>query len=289
MFDNNDCMTPTSIRPTSDNQNGCMTPPTSDFNSQVNFLPSMRTRRIQAGKSMLNFQSVSVGIQCEIEKELNIDVRVPCNCGSRETDTEEYDDLCDEFDPDIFNESRTTSDLLDFSFDIDMDSDDDFDPDNTYTTSDDEDDDNEEGLENYRLSCTTIPNEERYYIVSESSLCDLLSLCRTCHQETTPIIEYSRGTMISVVSTCKDEHISKWTSQAMHGKMPWLNLKLASAILTSGSNTSKALRCLNQANVHTMSTRTVSRLQALYTIPAVMKVYKAQQLQILDNLKGKSF
>lgn len=157
----------------------------------------------------------------------------------------------------------------------------------------DEEDDNDSGDEdepetsNYRLEETNNPIEENYYMVSESSLFQLLSVCRTCNNVSIPVIEYSKGTMICTSSVCGYGHIFKWQSQKSHERLPWGNLLLASAIMISGNNTTKVLKLFNQMKLKCLSERTVRRLQSAYTMYAVIYEFDSQQSDLMTSLRGR--
>lgn len=63
-----------------------------------------------------------------------------------------------------------------------------------------EEESHEEETCNYKLEITENPSEEKYYIVSESSLQRLLSVCHICCGQCIPIVEYSKGSMILTLS-----------------------------------------------------------------------------------------
>ena len=78
----------------------------------------------------------------------------------------------------------------------DYDSDPDYNPDDSFHELEEEGDSGDEWETNNRLEVTDNPMDEKYYLVSESALCELLSLCRVCDSQCIPVIEYSKGTMI---------------------------------------------------------------------------------------------
>ncbi|XP_061179861.1 uncharacterized protein LOC133188445 [Saccostrea echinata] len=150
----------------------------------------------------------------------------------------------------------------------------------------DEESDEEETC-NYRLDETDNPSEEKYYVVSESALSQLLSVCNACNGKSVPLVEYSKGSMISTVPTCENGHINRWQSQSTHKKMPWFNLHLASAMLLSGNSISKVLMLFNHLKVLVPSSHTISRLQSCYSIPAVIEEFYLQQAEYFDDLRQK--
>ncbi|CAC5358756.1 unnamed protein product [Mytilus coruscus] len=99
-----------------------------------------------------------------------------------------------------------TEQNLDDNDEMDDDEDDEEDGDDEYGSDDDEE------TSNYRMEECNNPVEEKYYMVSETALFQLLSVCRECNRRYVPIIEFSRGTMISTSSVCALGHVYMWKS-----------------------------------------------------------------------------
>jgi hypothetical protein len=89
---------------------------------------------------------------------------------------------------------------------------------------------------NYKLSPESSPLDEKQFVVSESPLYQILSICQYCCSEATPYIQYTKGTLISTTSVCINSHISMWKRQPSHNSMHWSNLMTATAIMCSGVN-----------------------------------------------------
>ena len=83
----------------------------------------------------------------------------------------------------------------------------------------------------------------------------------------------------------------KWShkqmAQSTHKKMPWFHLHLASAMLLSGNSISKVLTLFNHLKVLVPSSRTISRLQSSYSIPAVIDEFSLQQADYFDDMRRK--
>ena len=77
--------------------------------------------------------------------------------------------------------------------------------------------------------------QERKYIVFESCLLQLFTLCHVCLAPATIDKKSRRGTMLTIRSTCLEGHSRVWKSQPEHNNMPWGNFLVAAAILFSGS------------------------------------------------------
>lgn len=234
-----------------------------------------RTRRIQTGKSFTNFETTDSQVQCD-------EIRQRCNCLKNLISEEDFESEKSE----VFLENQyIDSDDDEDLYSENKDEDPDFSLSDNEESEFEEESDNEETC-NYRLESTENPSEEKYYIVSESSLQRLLSVCHICCGQCIPIVEYSKGSMISTLSTCENGHINKWQSQSSHKKLPWFNLHLASAILFSGNIMSKALMLFDQLKVLVPSARSILRLQNCYSVPAAIEVYTSQQADLFESLRG---
>ena len=253
------------------------------------FIPDIRlktkTRRIQTGKSQIGFRTVDANVQCS---EINYCLKCKQYNGEEEITeiknsymhTEIQKDTCNIKDMELEDESSD-----DENYDY-RDVDSDFNASDFDSSEVDEESDEDETC-NYRLDNTDNPLEEKYYVVSESALAQLLSVCNICNGNSVPLVEHSKGAMISTVSTCGNGHINRWQSQSTHKKMPWFHLHLASAMLLSGNSISKVLTLFNHLKVLVPSSRTISRLQSSYSIPAVIDEFSLQQADYFDDMRRK--
>lgn len=137
---------------------------------------------------------------------------------------------------------------------------------------------------NYKLQNSASPVEEKQFLISESSLNELLSVCRYCCGETASFIKHTRGTMIVTNSVCVNGHVSVWKSQACSNSLPWSNLMTATAIMCSGTNASKALSLFRHMNVQMFSRRTLTRLQTLYVVPSATETWDFEQAALLQEM-----
>ncbi|CAC5426232.1 unnamed protein product [Mytilus coruscus] len=165
------------------------------------------------------------------------------------------------------------------------DSDEDYQPSDDDQSSDDNSDEKDDH-KNYRLNAKATPEEQKQFLLSESALAELLSVCRYCSSEAVPVIQVSRGTLIVTNSVCVNGHLSIWKSQSSHNSLPWSNLMTATAIMLSGCNATSDLRMFDHLNVQMFSMRTYNRLQSLYVSPAATMALDAEQSSLLDQLRG---
>ena len=246
--------------------------------------PQTRTRRLQTRTVAFS----EIGIQCNLLTENTKEAislfgmdeteieETPMMISSSEDedllDAQEYDDSSDAFtemhqdldmDPDFYPESEMSEE------------------------SEDGDESGSDGPSNYKLEETDDPCQEKYYLVSESCLKNLLSTCKSCGESCTSFIEFTKGSLIATSSVCTNGHVRRWQSQSLHNKLPWGKLLIASAIVFSGNITSKVLRMFQHMKVQMISASTAARLQSAYTIPATIEEFDSKQADIITSLGGK--
>ncbi|XP_069125559.1 uncharacterized protein [Argopecten irradians] len=234
---------------------------------QVDSKPSQRTRRIQVRPRLTNEQ-VSVGIQCclieapPLRKEaLDSDVESESECDmdwDDHSDQQTFMDDSDEYNPDL--ESDCDDDI------------------------DDVDDD----IQNYILASDVDIGSEKQFLVSESALNKILSVCRTCGRHCQSVIKFVKGTMICVASVCDEGHVFEWKSQTCQNSMPWSNLLVSAAVFFSGASFSKTLQLFNHMNLQMFSRRTFMNIQSGYLVPATLKVWETTQAEMLETRQGQS-
>ncbi|XP_071160693.1 uncharacterized protein [Mytilus edulis] len=166
------------------------------------------------------------------------------------------------------------------------DSDEDYQPSDDDQSSDADADDMNDEPKNYRLNAKATPEEQKQFLVSESALAELLSVCRYCSSEAVPVITVSKGTLIETNSICVNGHLSIWKSQSSHNSLPWSNLMTATAIMLSGCNATSVLRMFDHLNVQMFSMRTYNRLQSFYVSPAATMAWDSEQSSLLQQLRG---
>ena len=152
-----------------------------------------------------------------------------------------------------FTSPDSESDKSDYEEDEEEDSDDLYIPteESDLEVEDDEDGEGEVHLSSIKLRQDVSPVEEKQFLVSETALAELLSVCRYCSAECTPTIKFVRGTFIYTSSKCLNDHEFTWSSQPCHNTLPWSNLFTATAILTSRCKSITAVSEYESADVHT--------------------------------------
>jgi solute carrier family 8 (sodium/calcium exchanger) len=153
-----------------------------------------------------------------------------------------------------------------------------------HETSADESDissNNKEADENNTLQ------ESRKFIVFESTLLMLFTVCQLCQESAKGVVRCVIGTMIIIEQLCVAcGHRRVWHSQPYMGRSPAGNILLSAAILFTGSSVRKAIRLFNQLNVCTITSRTFFRHQTKYLQPSIISYWKTKQSELIDLLRN---
>ncbi|CAC5417815.1 unnamed protein product [Mytilus coruscus] len=192
---------------------------------------------------------------------------------------------CNQTDSKITGEADNPSDSDDDKAEPEDSDDSDYNPTDDEMSSDDDLD--TESEMNYKLNSKATPDEEKQFMMSESALAELLSVCRYCSGEAVALIKNTRGSMVVINTVWLNGHVSIWKSQSSHNILPWDNLMTAIAILCCGSNSSKVLQMFRHLNIQTISSRTYNRLQTLYVSPSAIMAWDAEQTALLTDLYDK--
>ena len=64
------------------------------------------------------------------------------------------------------------------------------------------------------------PSQERYFLVAESSLCELMSRSQHGSGRTTIVMQTVIGFMVVFSAKCPEGHTMCWESQPRHNTMP---------------------------------------------------------------------
>ena len=128
--------------------------------------------------------------------------------------------------------------------------------------------------------------EEKKFIVFESCLLALLSVCLICSMPCHVLLKYVKGSFVVVQQICAKGHSRTWSSQPLHGTLPQGNLQLAAGILFSGSSPIKVINMLRHINVLTIAYRTFNVIQSHYLLP----FFSCMELRATNALrKSKTF
>ena len=126
------------------------------------------------------------------------------------------------------------------------------------------------------------------YIVFESALLVLFSICRFCASKSVDIKKVVTGSFLRITQKCLRCHQNWiWESQPTIGNIPAGNIYTSAAILYAGALPAQALRIFRILNCHTISSNTFFRHQKQYLQPAISNNWKSQQLALLSSLKAQ--
>lgn len=129
------------------------------------------------------------------------------------------------------------------------------------------------------------PHQQRKFIIFESCLFTLLSICFVCKKPCKVILQTLKGTFAAFDQRCCNGHSRQWTTQPMHGTMAQGNLQLAAGILFSGSSGVKVINMLKHINIASIAYRTYNMIQSHYLLPAVHHVWNEHQRRLMQNLQ----
>ncbi|KAM7309495.1 uncharacterized protein ISCGN_013126 [Ixodes scapularis] len=131
------------------------------------------------------------------------------------------------------------------------------------------------------------PVAEPKFIVPLSRLLQLLAVCFQCLCPTTAKIS-RQGPLLRAVVTCVQGHKFIWESQPRLRSRPLLTLLLCGAITFSGASPTCVLRLLSLIGIATVQKSQYFRIQSAFLFPAALKVWKAEQAQLVQGLQGKT-
>ena len=122
------------------------------------------------------------------------------------------------------------------------------------------------------------------YIVFESALLILFTICRFCASKSVDIKNVVTGSFLRITQKCLRCH-QNWIWETV-GNVPAGNIYTSAAILYAGTLPAQALRIFRILNCHTISSNTF-RYQKQYLQPAISTTWKSQQLALLSTLKAQ--
>ena len=149
------------------------------------------------------------------------------------------------------------------------------------------DDDNEfEENVNEELLNDVPPIKERKFIVFESCLKMLLSVCFVCLGTCKVYLLRLVGSMAVLEQVCENGHHNIWHSQPSLQSMPAGNLLIASGIFFSGSSSVRCLNMFHHLKIPTISLSTYHLMQRCYLVSSVLRVWERKQMSLLSEVKN---
>ena len=145
----------------------------------------------------------------------------------------------------------------------------------------------------YRQDSTSTPShqpsEYSCYLVFESAILLLFSVCRNYLSKAVDIKRTTQGSLLRIKQTClRCNYRWEWDSQPMCGSIPAGNISLSAAILYAGALPTKALRIFQFLKCCSISARTFFRHQGDYLWPAISTVWNSEQQALLTSLREKN-
>lgn len=126
------------------------------------------------------------------------------------------------------------------------------------------------------------------YLVFESVLILLFSVCRFCLSHTVDVSKVTIGSFLRVTQKCSNcQRKFVWESQSFIGNVPAGNLLTSAAILYAGALPTKALRVFSILNCVTITLTTFFRHQRKYLQPAISSIWEKQQLSLISSFKDQ--
>ncbi|CAG0904967.1 unnamed protein product, partial [Cyprideis torosa] len=134
----------------------------------------------------------------------------------------------------------------------------------------------------------------KYLIVERTILEDLLrrSVCprQRCISQVVDVTHVKRqyGAVVKYQLRCFSGHVEMWTSSASAGQHKYdINIEIISSTITCGGSVATSVAVANAMNLCWPSESTFFTQQAAYVYPAINKVYKERQAEILEAHKGR--
>ena len=118
------------------------------------------------------------------------------------------------------------------------------------------------------------PFAERKYIICESQLEVLLSVCRACAKPCQVVKKGECGTSVEYASHCECGHRFTWASQPFSRQLPLVNLLLAAATFFTACSATHLLNVLKFSSIACFTRQTYNKIQGAYLVPAVRHVWE---------------
>lgn len=132
------------------------------------------------------------------------------------------------------------------------------------------------------------PHKRCCFIVFESALMLLFTVCSKCRSRCTRVSKTVIGSFLRITQSCsRCGYRFIWESQSFTGGTPAGNILTSAAILYSGVIPAKALRVFRTLNCSSISRKTFFRHQTYYLQPAISHVWNQQQNALLEEMKAQ--
>ena len=159
---------------------------------------------------------------------------------------------------------------------------DDSDVDYTYTNTDESSEtETEDENDNF---CET----DWKFIVYYSKINELLRMCQQCGSPVCEVGKKNVGSMITITTLCLQHNTYRWNSQPLiANSIPFGNIQIPAAIVCSGTTYQEISSFTEAFKLKSISETCFYKVQNSTVLPVIDKVYKEQQLTLIDELKIK--
>ena len=130
--------------------------------------------------------------------------------------------------------------------------------------------------------------KQQTYLIFESSLLILFSICFMCRSTYTSIEKVTIGSFLrikQICHNCSNKYV--WESQPFEGEIPAGNIMISAAILYTGSLPAKALRVFRSINCATITRKMFFRHQKAFLHPAISSIWETEQETLINQLNDK--
>lgn len=132
-------------------------------------------------------------------------------------------------------------------------------------------------------------NRESTFLVFESALLLLFSVCRYCLSPITNVRKMVLGSLLKIEQTCGEcNNKWIWNSQPYYGAIPAGNVLQSSAILFSGCLPAKALRMFSILRCASITRKTYFRHQSELLTLCTQHVWNLHQSELIREFKDKN-
>ncbi|XP_042149475.1 uncharacterized protein LOC120848823 [Ixodes scapularis] len=128
--------------------------------------------------------------------------------------------------------------------------------------------------------------QERKFLVFESCLEQLFSVCKTCYSPCDVSMK-GVGTLLVVRTSCPAGHTNRWDSQPYINGKGAGNLLLTSLVLFTGASPTRTLRLFQLMNIQVFSKKTYFNYQRAILVPAVEEVWRDEQEKLMEELRDQ--
>ena len=129
------------------------------------------------------------------------------------------------------------------------------------------------------------------FIIFEESIVQRFAVCSVCKFACIVSVQHRIGTYAKIAVRCKSGDITHsfiWSTGPLFNRLPLLHLMIASSVVSTGMECTKALRLFDSLKIDCFKRREFSNLLTAYVIPAVFSVWKGEQQSLLNGIQNKS-